>query len=171
MPGKFDDVELPSFWWHWRSWEEIKASSWFTKINWVNIVMLAGFVGLAIYQARSKIVSFPTNLITTSSPLHPLTPTKKAAEKAGYEKRFLKAPNFPQPAEQSDFDHTQTEPLQLRPFKPKYYLTMGTPSPYPQPRTNFPKTPTPQPSRPSNQTTSSSWTRTTFPACNTAKPL
>ena len=52
----FKDVEMPSFTWHWRSWEDIKQSTWFTKVNWINIVMLLAFVGLGIYQARSKMV-------------------------------------------------------------------------------------------------------------------
>ncbi len=48
-----------------------------------------------------------------------------ASKKAGYEKRFLKSPDFPDIEEQEDFDWKTTEPLQFRPFKPKYHLTMG----------------------------------------------
>lgn len=54
-----------------------------------------------------------------------LTPPQKASKKAGYEKRYLRAPEFPPIEEQSAFDWKTTEPLQLRPFKPKYHLTMG----------------------------------------------
>ena len=55
----FKDVEMPSFSWHWRSWEDIKASTWFTKLNWINLAMLLAFVALAIFQARSKMVWLP----------------------------------------------------------------------------------------------------------------
>jgi hypothetical protein len=48
-----------------------------------------------------------------------------ASKKAGYEKRFLQSPEFPSIEEQEDFDWKITEPLQFRPFKPKYHLTMG----------------------------------------------
>ena len=50
---------------------------------------------------------------------------QKAAEKAGLERRALKAPSFPPVTEDAGFDYTKTEPLQLRPFKPTYHLTMG----------------------------------------------
>ena len=46
------------------------------------------------------------------------------------ERRALKAPNFPPITENVGFDYTKTEPLQLRPFKPKYHLTMGRSYPH-----------------------------------------
>jgi hypothetical protein len=51
---------------------------------------------------------------------------QEASKKAGFESRYLKAPNFPEPGELHGFDYSKTEPLKLRPFKPKYHLTMGT---------------------------------------------
>ena len=37
----------------------------------------------------------------------------------------LPAPDFPTVTEREKFDLKTTEPLKLRPFKPKYHLTMG----------------------------------------------
>ncbi|KIX03354.1 uncharacterized protein Z518_06906 [Rhinocladiella mackenziei CBS 650.93] len=104
MTNSFAHMEKPSLIWHWRSWEDIKAASRFTLANYMNIILLVVFLLLAIIQARAK---------------------QKAAKKAGYEKRFLKAPEFPPVEEQTDFDWKTTEPLQNRPFKPKYHLTMA----------------------------------------------
>jgi hypothetical protein len=43
------------------------------------------------------------------------------------------APGFPEVEPLDDFDWKTTEPLQIRPFKPKYNLTMGTPPSRPFP--------------------------------------
>lgn len=45
----------------------------------------------------------------------------------------LKAPDFPEIEELRDFDWKTTEPIKLRPFKPKYHITMGRPPPLPTP--------------------------------------
>lgn len=39
--------------------------------------------------------------------------------------RFLESPGFPLPTGLNDFDWATKEPLKLRPFKPKYHLTMA----------------------------------------------
>lgn len=39
--------------------------------------------------------------------------------------RYLDSPGFPLPTRLEGFDLATAEPLQLRPFKPKYHLTMG----------------------------------------------
>lgn len=97
------ELEKPTLMWHLRTWEDFKGSSWFTKMNYTNILMLAGFIFLAIQQVRSKM---------------------KASEQAGLDKRALKAPTFPPIEEQPTFDYKTTSPIKLRPFKPKYHLTM-----------------------------------------------
>jgi hypothetical protein len=102
--SRFDDLEKPSFTWHWRSLDDFKKTSWFTLGNYSNVILMIVFLLLAFNQIRRK---------------------QNEAKKAGYEKRYLKAPEFPDVEEQSDFDWKTTEPLQLRPFKPKYHLTMG----------------------------------------------
>ena len=102
--GKFDSFEKPSFTWHWRSLEDLKRTTWFTLGNYSNVILIVVFLVIAFNQIRLK---------------------KNEAKKAGYEKRFLKAPEFPDIEEQPDFDWKTTEPLKLRPFKPKYHLTMG----------------------------------------------
>lgn len=48
-----------------------------------------------------------------------------SAKKYRHDNRFLPNPDFPTINEQTSFDHTTTEPIKLRPFKPKYHLTMG----------------------------------------------
>jgi hypothetical protein len=117
----FENVELPAFMWQYRSWEDIKSASWFTKINWLNIALLVVTLGFAIYQARSKYVSWGHLCIREVTKW-----MQEASKKAGFESRYLKAPNFPEPGELHGFDYSKTEPLKLRPFKPKYHLTMGT---------------------------------------------
>lgn len=102
--SRIHELQKPSFVWHWRSWEDLKATTWFTLGNYANVILLVVFLVLAINQVRVK---------------------QKEAKKAGYEKRFLKAPEFPDITEQDDFDWKTTEPLKIRPFKPKYHLTMG----------------------------------------------
>jgi hypothetical protein len=102
--SRFDDLEKPSFTWHWRSLDDFKKTSWFTLGNYSNVILMIVFLLLAFNQIRRR---------------------QNEAKKAGYEKRYLKAPEFPDVEEQSDFDWKTTEPLQLRPFKPKYHLTMG----------------------------------------------
>ncbi|KIV94918.1 hypothetical protein PV10_02638 [Exophiala mesophila] len=97
-------LEKPTFLWRQRSWDDFKAASAFTKINYLNFVLLIVFVVMAIRQVRAK---------------------QDAAKKAGYEKRYIKAPEFPEVEEQPDFDLDKTEPLKLRPFKPKFHLTMA----------------------------------------------
>jgi hypothetical protein len=72
---------------------------------------------------------------------------QRIATKSKHDARYLPAPNFPTITEQLDFDYTKTEPQQLRPFKPKYHLTMGKISQLFHPLgTDFTKL-TPQPSR------------------------
>jgi hypothetical protein len=104
--GRLDDIQKPSFTWHWRSLQDFKGTSWFTLGNYSNVILLVVFLAVALNQVRRK---------------------NNEAKKAGYEKRFLKAPEFPEVEEKADFEWTTTEPLQLRPFKPKYHLTMGKP--------------------------------------------
>lgn len=84
--------------------EDLKKASWFTLGNYSNVILLVFFLLLAFNQIRRK---------------------QAEAKRAGYEKRFLKAPEFPEIEEQPDFDWKSTEPLQLRPFKAKYHLTMA----------------------------------------------
>ncbi|OCT46961.1 hypothetical protein CLCR_02451 [Cladophialophora carrionii] len=102
--SRFDSLGKPSFTWHWRSLDDFKKTSWFTLGNYSNVILLIVFLLLAFNQIRRK---------------------QNEAKKAGYEKRYLKAPEFPEVEEQPDFDWKTTEPLQLRPFKPKYHLTMA----------------------------------------------
>ncbi|EHY53638.1 hypothetical protein HRR83_003853 [Exophiala dermatitidis] len=104
MPNHLSHIEKPSFLWHIRSWEDIQAASRFTLANYLNVILLIVFVFLAIRQAKVK---------------------QQEAAKAGHDNRYLKAPEFPPVEEQADFDWKTTEPLQLRPFKPKYHLTMA----------------------------------------------
>jgi hypothetical protein len=99
-------LEKPRMMWQWRSWEEFQAASAFTMANYTNIILLVVFVLFAIRQARSK---------------------QQEAAKAAYEIRCIKAPEFPPVKEQPEFDWRKTEPLKVRPFKPKYHLTMGEP--------------------------------------------
>ncbi|KAH0832507.1 hypothetical protein AYO21_10680 [Fonsecaea monophora] len=101
--SSFQNIEKPSFVWHWRSWEDFKAASLFTLSNYANIILLVVFLVLALNQVRVK---------------------NKAAKKIGFENRYLKAPEFPPVEEQPEFDWETTEPLRIRPFKPKYHLTM-----------------------------------------------
>ncbi|EXJ57278.1 hypothetical protein A1O7_07625 [Cladophialophora yegresii CBS 114405] len=102
--SRFDSLEKPSFTWHWRSLDDFKKTSWFTLGNYSNVILLIVFLLLAFNQIRRK---------------------QNEAKKAGFEKRYLKAPEFPEVEELPDFDWRTTEPLQLRPFKPKYHLTMA----------------------------------------------
>ncbi|EXJ86709.1 hypothetical protein A1O3_03662 [Capronia epimyces CBS 606.96] len=104
MPNHMSHVEKPSFMWHLRSWEEMKATSRFTLANYMNVILLIVFLYVAIRQARSK---------------------QQAAAKTGHDRRYIKAPDFPPVEEQPGFDWKTTEPLQSRPFKPKYHLTMA----------------------------------------------
>ncbi|KAI1617189.1 hypothetical protein EDD37DRAFT_42115 [Exophiala viscosa] len=104
MPDYLPHVMKPTLMWHWRSWENIKAASTFTLANYMNIILIVFFLGLALWQAKSK---------------------QSAAAKAGHDRRYLKAPEFPPIEEQIDFDWKTTEPVQARPFKPKYHLTMA----------------------------------------------
>ncbi|RMZ90954.1 hypothetical protein DV736_g1805, partial [Chaetothyriales sp. CBS 134916] len=91
------------------SWQDFKAASTFTQINYTNVILLVLFLAYALYQARSKNAS----------------PTRAEAEKAGRGRRYLAAPDFPPVEELADFDYKTTEPIKLRPFKPKYHLTMA----------------------------------------------
>lgn len=43
--------------WHWRSWEDIKAASTFTLANYANIILIVVFVLFALRQAKVKQVS------------------------------------------------------------------------------------------------------------------
>ncbi|KAJ9610198.1 hypothetical protein H2200_004975 [Cladophialophora chaetospira] len=104
MGNKFDDLEKPSFTWHWRSLEDFKNTSWFTLGNYSNVILIVFFLALAFNQIRRK---------------------NNEGKRIGYEKRYLKSPEFPEVEEQPEFDWKTTEPLQLRPFKPKYHLTMA----------------------------------------------
>ncbi|EXJ88004.1 hypothetical protein A1O1_04931 [Capronia coronata CBS 617.96] len=104
MKNHLPNIEKPSFMWHLRSLEDIKAASGFTLANYMNIILLVVFVYFAIRQARAK---------------------QQAAEKAGYEKRYIRAPEFPPIEEQQDFDWKTTEPIPPPPLKSKYFLTMG----------------------------------------------
>lgn len=53
--------------------------------------------------------------------MYPEANTKKYK----HDNRFLPSADFPDITEQLDFDYAKTEPAQIRPFKPKYHLTMG----------------------------------------------
>jgi hypothetical protein len=97
-------LEKPTFFWKWRTLEEWNAATSFTKANYTNFAMLLVFLFIAIRQVKAK---------------------QKAAEKYGYENRCIKRPEFPPVEEQPDFEWEKTEPIKLRPFKPKYHLTMG----------------------------------------------
>ena len=54
MPDHLPHIMKPSFKWHWRSWEDIKAASTFTLANYMNIILLIVFLFLALRQIRSK---------------------------------------------------------------------------------------------------------------------
>ena len=59
MPGRleaFRNLEKPTFRWHLRSWEDINAASWFTKSNYVNVVLIVAFVAIAIIQIKQQAV-------------------------------------------------------------------------------------------------------------------
>lgn len=42
--------------WHLRSWEEIRNMTWFTISNYTNVFAFLFFLGIAIYQAKGKVV-------------------------------------------------------------------------------------------------------------------
>ena len=48
---------IDSLSWHLRSWEDFQAASIFTKINYTNISLCAVFLVIAVFQARSGLVS------------------------------------------------------------------------------------------------------------------
>lgn len=74
------------------------------KENQINIAMFVFFIVLAVRQFISRTA---------------------AAKKAGANQQYLEAPGFPEiePLEKSSWQ--EQEPLKLRFFKPKYFLTMG----------------------------------------------
>ena len=49
----------------------------------------------------------------------------KASTEAQNARKKIPAPGFPDIEPLEDFDWQKTEPLQSRPFKPKFHLTMG----------------------------------------------
>jgi hypothetical protein len=104
MSSKISEWQKPSLQWHWRSFQEFKEASWFTLGNYANVILLVAVLLIALNQIRLK---------------------NNERKRIGYEKRYLRAPEFPEVEELVDFDWKTTEPLQLRPFKPKYHLTMG----------------------------------------------
>ena len=76
----------------------------FIAENKFNIGIFCVFVFLALRQFSAK---------------------NAAAKKAGATREFLDAPEFPEIERLGNFDWKQEEPIKLRLFKPKYYLTMG----------------------------------------------
>ncbi|KPI40378.1 uncharacterized protein AB675_7531 [Cyphellophora attinorum] len=87
-------------------WDQLRQTSWGQRLtdNWVNI-------GMGVFLLLVTAWRFAS--------------TWNESKKYKHSNRFLPAPNFPTINEQLDFDYTKTEPAQLRPFKPKYHLTMG----------------------------------------------
>lgn len=57
MPDHLPHIMKPSFLWHWRSWDDIKEASTFTKANYTNIILIVVFLFLALRQVRSNQVS------------------------------------------------------------------------------------------------------------------
>lgn len=47
---------LDSVLWHLRSWEQIKATSWFTLSNYFTYFLLVGVVITSVWQAHAKAV-------------------------------------------------------------------------------------------------------------------
>lgn len=76
----------------------------FVKQNQINVGMCVLFIFLAIRQVVSK--------------------NKEAAQK-GANREYLDAPDFPEVERLDKFDWKKEDPIKLRSFKPKYYLTMG----------------------------------------------
>ena len=59
---------LDSVLWHVRSWDEIKAMSYFTMSNYINFALVVGLFVFAIMQARSKAVSRRRAFLRVSRP-------------------------------------------------------------------------------------------------------
>ena len=126
---------LDSVLWHVRSWDEIKRTSLFTLSNYANVFLLVIFVAIAILQTRSKIVrllclhpSSTAAILVYPLILPCLILTCICSQKASNVAQNiggLDAPGFPPIEELENFDWKEIEPLKLRPFKPKYHLTMG----------------------------------------------
>ncbi|KAL9112188.1 MAG: hypothetical protein Q9227_003565 [Pyrenula ochraceoflavens] len=95
---------LDSLQWHFRSWEELKSASIFTKINYTNITLCAVFLVIAVFQARNGLKK------------------QKAYESAKH--AVLDAPGFPSIEKLDGFKWEEAEPIKLRPFKKTYHLTM-----------------------------------------------
>lgn len=76
----------------------------FIKQNQIGVAMLVFFTGLAIRTVVQK---------------------NRAAAKVGANREYLDAPDFPEIQRLEKFDWKTEEPIKLRSFKPKYYLTMG----------------------------------------------
>lgn len=93
---------LDSVLWHFRSWDQIKKTSLFTLSNYANVFMFFILIGVGLYQIKQK------------------------RDDAKNNPRYLAlpAPDFPPITQLEKFDWKTTEPLKLRPFKPKYHLTM-----------------------------------------------
>jgi hypothetical protein len=133
-------------------WDELRQTKWGKPLtdNWINVAMMLFFLGMAGYR---WIGSYVCHDHCPHS--HKTHHKQRTYRKAGHDARYLPAPDFPKIDEQVGFDYTTTEPLKLRPFKPKYHLTMGTRSALPLSRlpyrvlvafSHFSKL-TPQPSR------------------------
>ncbi|RMZ82762.1 hypothetical protein DV738_g1668, partial [Chaetothyriales sp. CBS 135597] len=109
--------------WPFPSWKDFREASVFTQLNYTNLVLLVLLFAYAIYQAWSKNASHTWSVLQFTPAL--LTIGQAEAEEAGRKSRYLPAPDFPPIEGLADFDYKTTEPVKLRPFKPKYNLTMA----------------------------------------------
>ena len=72
---------LDSVLWHLRSWEQIKATSWFTLSNYLICFLLVGLVIASILQARAKVVGLGSLfLMLNSSTAVPLSGSRRLRE-------------------------------------------------------------------------------------------
>jgi len=60
MPGLIESIK-----WHFRSYEEIKNTSFFTKANYTLFFMILGLALVAIFQTHLKIVREPLHSLCT----------------------------------------------------------------------------------------------------------
>lgn len=76
----------------------------FIKANQINVAMFVFFMVMTIRTVINR---------------------QKTAAKAGANKPYLDAPDFPEIEPLENFDWQKEEPIKLRRFSPKYHLTMG----------------------------------------------
>ena len=83
-----------------------------------NLVALDNFV-------RTNILTVGLFIVFTFLTIRTFVARTKDAKEKGSNKPYLDAPDFPEITGLEGFDWKLEDPLKLRVFKPKYYLTMG----------------------------------------------